>query len=151
MTHWQGFRRRALAALDRMTRVAVAFALSSAMLVTSPAFPVLGTTVAAKDAQRFEKVVDGAKATVIRSASLGKAVLIADNMPAAPEGKDFQLWLQQGDHMVSAGLMPHGHADTVTVLLDGDAATATAAGITLEPAGGSQEPTTAPVALFAFS
>ena len=108
--------------------------------------------LAAKDAQRYEKVIGGAKATIVRSASLGKAVIIADHMPAAPAGKDFQLWLDQPNRgMVSAGLMPHGSADTVTVLLDGDAATATGAGITVEPAGGSTSPTTAPIALFSFS
>jgi anti-sigma-K factor RskA len=106
----------------------------------------------AKDAQRYEKVIGGAKATIVRSASLGKAVIIADHMPAAPDGKDFQLWLDQPNRgMVSAGVMPHGSADTVTVLLEGDAATATGAGITVEPAGGSPAPTSAPVALFSFS
>ena len=85
----------------------------------------------AKDAQRYEKVIGGAKATIVRSASLGKAVIIADHMPAAPDGKDFQLWFDQPNRgMVSAGVMPHGSADTVTVLLEGDAATATGAGIT---------------------
>jgi anti-sigma-K factor RskA len=108
--------------------------------------------LAAKDAQRYEKVIGGAKATIVRSASLGKAVIIADHMPAAPDGKDFQLWLDQPNKgMVSAGVMPHGAADTVTVLLSGDAATATGAGITMEPAGGSTSPTTAPVALFSFT
>ncbi|WP_457255053.1 anti-sigma factor [Pedococcus sp. P5_B7] len=108
--------------------------------------------LAASDAQRYEKVIGGAKATIVRSASLGKAVIIADHMPAAPDGKDFQLWLDQPNRgMVSAGLMPHGTADTVTILLDGDAATATGAGITVEPAGGSRAPTTAPVALFSFT
>ena len=106
----------------------------------------------AKDAQRYEKVIGGAKATIVRSASLGKAVIIADHMPAAPDGKDFQVWLDQPNRgMVSAGVMPHGSADTVTVLLSGDAATATGAGITMEPAGGSTAPTTEPLALFAFS
>jgi anti-sigma-K factor RskA len=106
----------------------------------------------AKDAQRYEKVIGGAKATIVRSASLGKAVIIADHMPAAPDGKDFQVWLDQPDRgMVSAGVMPHGSADTVTVLLEGDAASATGAGITMEPAGGSPKPTGEPLALFAFS
>jgi anti-sigma-K factor RskA len=119
-----------------------------------PDRPVSATeqVLEAKDAQRFEKVIGGAKATIVRSASLGKAVIIADHMPAAPDGKDFQLWLDQPHRgMVSAGVMPHGSADTVTVLLDGDAATATGAGITVEPAGGSTSPTTQPLALFSFS
>ena len=115
--------------------------------------PVTATQVLqAKDAQRFERTIGGAKATIVRSASLGTAVIVADNMPAAPDGKDFQVWLNQPNKgMVSAGLMPHGSAPTVTMVLSGDAATATAAGITVEPAGGSTSPTTAPVALFAFT
>jgi hypothetical protein len=119
---------------------------------SSPRVSATEQVLAAKDAQRYEKVIGGAKATIVRSASLGKAVIIADHMPAAPDGKDFQLWLDQPNRgMVSAGVMPHGSADTVTVLLSGDAATATGAGITMEPAGGSPSPTTAPVALFAFT
>ncbi|WP_406832534.1 anti-sigma factor [Pedococcus sp. KACC 23699] len=106
----------------------------------------------ASDAQRVVQTVDGAKVTIVRSPSLGKAVIIADNMPAAPTGKDFQVWFNQPNKgMVSAGVMPHGTAPTVSVMLDGDASTALAAGITLEPAGGSKSPTTAPLALFAFS
>lgn len=106
----------------------------------------------AKDAQRIERTIGGARATIVRSASLGTAVIVADNMPAAPDGKDFQLWLNQPNKgMVSAGIMPHGSAPTVTMVLGGDASTATAAGITVEPAGGSPAPTSAPLALFAFS
>ena len=88
----------------------------------------------------------------MRSASLGKAVIIADNMPAAPLGKDYQIWLDiPGKGMVSAGVMPHDAKPTVTMPLDGDAAVATGAGITMEPTGGSPAPTTEPIALFAFS
>jgi anti-sigma-K factor RskA len=108
--------------------------------------------VQAQDAQRFEKSIDGARATIVRSPSARKAVIIADNMPAAPEGRDFQLWLQQPDgSMVSAGMMPHEHGPTVSMVLEGDAATAVGAGITMEPSGGSPQPTSDPIALFEFS
>ena len=50
--------------------------------------------------------------------------------------------------MASAGVMPV-KADQ-TVLLEGDAATAQAAGITVEPEGGSEHPTSEPIALFDF-
>ncbi len=43
-----------------------------------------------------------------------------------------------------------GDGDQV-VVLDGDASQAQGAGITVEPAGGSPQPTTEPVALFAFA
>jgi anti-sigma-K factor RskA len=91
----------------------------------------------------------GASATVTHSDSLGKAVIVTQKMPPPPEGKVYQLWLDQpGKGMVSAGLMPV-KADQ-EVLLAGDAATATGAGITVEPEGGSTSPTSAPIALFDF-
>jgi anti-sigma-K factor RskA len=106
----------------------------------------------AGDAQRFTKTVGGARATIVRSVSLAKAVIIADNMPAAPAGKDYQLWLDlPGRGMVSAGVMPHDAKPTITIPLEGDAAQATGAGITVEPAGGSSKPTTAPIVLYSFS
>jgi hypothetical protein len=50
--------------------------------------------------------------------------------------------------MVPAAVMPV--KEDQTVLLEGDAATATGAGITVEPEGGSPEPTSQPIALFDF-
>lgn len=107
--------------------------------------------IQAPDAQRFEHAVaTGGSATVVRSKSLGKAVLVTNNLAAAPTGKVYQLWLQAaGGNFVSAGLLPTG-ADQ-TVVLDGDAATAVGAGISVEPAGGSTQPTTPPVALIGFA
>ncbi|QGN58769.1 anti-sigma factor domain-containing protein [Nostocoides sp. HKS02] len=106
----------------------------------------------ADDAQRLQKTIGSARATIVRSVSLGKAVIIADNMPAAPLGKDYQLWLEfPGKGMVSAGLMPHDARPTLTMPLEGDASKAIAAGITVEPTGGSPAPTSAPIALFSFS
>lgn len=99
------------------------------------------TTVAAE-------LPGGARARVVRSVTEAKAVLIASNMAAAPDGKVYELWLQVDDVMVPAGLMPD--KSDQTIVLDGDASTATAAGITVEPDGGSEEPTSAPIALFDF-
>jgi len=91
----------------------------------------------------------GAKATLVHSDSVGRAVLVTEKMPPPPAGKVYQLWLDQpGQGMVSAGLMPV--REDQRVLLSGDAATATAAGITVEPEGGSAEPTSDPIALFDF-
>ena len=105
----------------------------------------------ANDAQRVETTVEGARATVVRSESVGRAVLVASDMPAPPPGKDYQMWLDlPGRGMVSAGLLPHGSSATLTYVLQGDASRATAAGMTIEPAGGSTAPTTTPLALFSF-
>lgn len=105
----------------------------------------------APDAQRVAaRFPGGARATLVRSVALGRAVLVTRDMPPAPGGKVYELWLQdRAGTMKPAGLMPPGSDETV--VLDGNAASATAAGITVEPAGGSARPTTAPIALFDFS
>lgn len=107
---------------------------------------VLKADDAAQETLRFP---GGASATLVRSDSQGQAVLVTEDMPAAPAGKVYQLWFDvPGKGMVSAGLMPP-KADQA-VLLEGNADTATGVGITVEPAGGSAAPTSDPIALFDF-
>jgi hypothetical protein len=102
----------------------------------------------AEDAEEYVQRVDGAEVTVVRSPSLNAAVLTADGMPAPPEGKVYELWLAHEDQgMVPAGLMS---GEDHQVMFEGDPATALGAGITLEPEGGSEEPTSAPMVSFTF-
>ena len=120
-------------------------------VTSDPTRAIADRVLAAGDATRTAKrFPDGATATIVRSASLHKAVLITSKMPSAPNGKVYQLWLQDPTgHMASAGVMPPG-GDQV-VVLDGDASKATGAGITVEPTGGSGQPTSDPIALFSFA
>jgi hypothetical protein len=91
----------------------------------------------------------GAEVTLIRSVSVGKAVVETNNMPSPPAGKVYELWLQNpAGRMVRAGEMPI--AADQTFVLDGDAAAAVGAGITVEPEGGSDQPTSKPIALIDF-
>ncbi|MFJ4906481.1 anti-sigma factor domain-containing protein [Streptomyces sp. NPDC093249] len=85
----------------------------------------------------------GALATVVTSAHQNRAVFTASGLSAPAPGRTYQLWLQQDGTMRPAGLI---HQDG-TVALTGDPADATALGLTLEPAGGSPQPTTAPLLL----
>ncbi|TWG98132.1 anti-sigma-K factor RskA [Nocardioides sp. J9] len=106
--------------------------------------------LAAEDATRVQQEFpDGSRATVVLSRSEGRAVIVTEDMAPAPEGKVYEIWLQtpQGS-MIPAGLMPDD-PDT-TLLLDGDASEATAVGITVEPDGGSPEPTSEPIAVLAL-
>ena len=102
----------------------------------------------APDAEEvFLDLGDAGRATVTRSKSQDKAVITTEDMVAAPDGKDYELWFMSPEEtFVSAGLMPD-LADQ-TVVLDGSAAEALAVGITVEPDGGSEKPTTEPIALF---
>ncbi len=87
----------------------------------------------ADDAEsRTEKLAGGGTATVVRSASLKQAVIVTEDMPAAPSLHTYELWLQRGDTMIPAGQIAGG---TNTVLLQGDATAADGVGITIELAG----------------
>ena len=75
---------------------------------------------AAADAESWtERFADGSSVTITRSASLNGAVVQTHDMAPAGADKDYQLWLQHDDEMVSAGLMPPGPDNTV--VLEGDA------------------------------
>ncbi|WP_232677348.1 anti-sigma factor domain-containing protein [Nocardioides sp. R-C-SC26] len=87
------------------------------------------------DAERVSHSLgDGAEVTVVRSRQHNRAVVITDNLPAAPEGHAYELWLQRGGLMIPAGQIAGGTTSS-TVLLDGAANKSTAVGITIELAG----------------
>ncbi|MGW0694458.1 anti-sigma factor [Streptomyces sp. NPDC002738] len=91
----------------------------------------------------------GAKGTVVVSQSENRAVFVTSGMAPPPSGKVYQLWFDDGGTMRSAGLMNRA-ATSNTVLLDGPVDGASGIGVTVEPAGGSAQPTSAPLALLTF-
>ncbi|WP_337006966.1 MULTISPECIES: anti-sigma factor [unclassified Microbacterium] len=101
---------------------------------------------AAGDAQQSTVALDGGTATAHWSASVGKAVLVADGIPAPGEGQTYELWFVRGDAPVSAGVFDVNDGDA-TALLDGDMQAGDAIAVTVEQAGGSPtgQPTTDPV------
>ncbi|WP_127479454.1 anti-sigma factor [Nocardioides pantholopis] len=103
----------------------------------------------APDAQAWsQEFPDGSVATLIRSTSLNQAVVVTEDMADPAEGRVYELWLQHDERMVPAGLMPKGPNNVVE--LEGDPASADGFGITIEPAGGSPAPTTAPLTVIEF-
>ncbi|MGZ9929535.1 anti-sigma factor [Streptomyces sp. NC-S4] len=111
----------------------------------------VGSVLAAADARvATAPLRGGAVGTVVVSASRNQAVFAASGLPAPSGGKVYQLWYDDGGgKMRSAGLMDTGTPATAT-LLDGPVNAASGMGVTVEPAGGSPQPTSAPVALLAF-
>lgn len=79
----------------------------------------------------------GARLEVARSAEGDEAVLRASNLPEAPPGKVYQLWLDVDGDMVDAGFLDDPETPAV---LHGDIAEATSANITIEDAEGADEP-----------
>lgn len=84
--------------------------------------------------------------TVVYFAAEKKALIITDGLAQLDAGKQtYQMWAIRGDRMESVGLMQadgHGHAAAVVSF---DAARSGAIAVTIEPAGGSVQPTTAPI------
>ncbi|MCH1883430.1 anti-sigma factor [Agrococcus sp. ARC_14] len=138
----------------RPLRIVTAVAASAALLAGGIAIgtqlggasqqEALGAVVAAGDAQRSEVELEGgATATVIWSAERAQSVLLFDGLEAAPHGHDYQAWYidEAGPH--SAGIFQTGGGSTA-VLLEGQMDAGVAVGVTVEPEGGSEAPTTEP-------
>lgn len=107
----------------------------------------IAAVLAAPDARtRAAELGDGATGAVVVSRELDKAVFVVSGMTPPPGGKVYQLWFDDAGSMRSAGLMDPGRSDQA-VLLRGAVDGASGMGITVEPRGGSREPTSEPVAL----
>ncbi|MFD3974961.1 anti-sigma factor domain-containing protein [Streptomyces cyaneofuscatus] len=110
----------------------------------------LAQVLSAPDAKTSSaELTGGARGTVVVSQQENRAVFLASGMERPPSGKVYQLWFNDEGTMRSAGLMDPSASDDA-VLLDGPVDRATGMGITVEPAGGSAEPTSDPVALMEF-
>ncbi len=82
----------------------------------------------------------GGRGTVVTSAEQGQSVFVADDLPERPESQTYQLWLIGPAGAASAGLVEPAGGD-VTRLLDTPAGEVTTIGLSVEPAGGSPQPT----------
>jgi anti-sigma-K factor RskA len=83
---------------------------------------------------------------VVVSPSLGSAVFIADEVAGVPDGRTYQLWLIGADgSATSAGTFTPGSNGRAAVVLSGSLADTAAVGVTVEPDGGSTQPTSEPV------
>lgn len=147
---WHRVRHRPLMAAAAILLITAAAAL--ALTVATSNSPADRTGVAAvleaDDANRIEEDLDGFTAAVVTSRARNEAVLVSDDMPPAPAGKSYQLWYERpGIGMQSAGIMPRT-TDGHEVLLEGSLDDATAVGVTLEPEGGSPDPTSEPIVVF---
>jgi anti-sigma-K factor RskA len=89
--------------------------------------------------------VSGAGGTVVLSRRQDELLLITSGMRRAPTDRSYQLWLITSDDPQSAGLLhtaPDGHLQPIVT---GAVDDADRISVTLEPAGGSDHPTGAPV------
>ncbi|MEU9735989.1 anti-sigma factor [Streptomyces sp. NPDC048002] len=89
----------------------------------------------------------GTTAAVVVSRSSDRAAFLAADLPDLDGGQVYELWYAApSGSLRPAGLMP-GSGDRTARTLAGPLGEAVAVGITVEPAGGSEQPTTEPLGI----
>lgn len=97
---------------------------------------------AADDYQRQTvDAVGGGSATLVWSAALQRSALLVDGLKGLPAGSTYELWYIDGDGATPAGTFDGSHS----VVLAGQMDAGDTVGVTVEPAGGSDSPTTDPI------
>jgi anti-sigma-K factor RskA len=101
---------------------------------------------AADDYQRESvDISGGGTATLVWSVSLQRSALIVDGLKGLPAGSTYELWYIDAAGATPAGTFDVGDDGKRTVVLAGDMGAGDRIGVTIEPAGGSDIPSTDPI------
>ncbi|MFB9072434.1 anti-sigma factor domain-containing protein [Citricoccus parietis] len=140
---------------------AAAAAVAVAVVVSQPWAPTGGVTegdqltaieqiLQVDGAERLESPVTGGGEVEVARAPSGETVLAARGLPAPAEGRDYQMWTIQGEAAPQpAGLLEV--QDGLALVRMQDVPADAALAVTVEPAGGSEAPTTDPIVVLASS
>lgn len=102
---------------------------------------------AAPDLQRASAdVANGSTATLIWSGELDRSAVVFDELDTLPSDLVYQAWyIDDAGTATPAGTFESDGEDTTFRVLDGALSSGNTVGVTVEPAGGSEEPTTEPI------
>ncbi|MGB5951673.1 MAG: anti-sigma factor [Ornithinimicrobium sp.] len=139
-------RRRPLAALWGLAAAGVIAVGGFAVWQNGDLSPV-EQVVQAEDAQRVEATYEGETLAVVSSADLDQSVLLSDDLPALSEGEVYQAWWVDADGVITSAGVIDGEADpdAVEMPLEGQPDQPAALALSVEPTGGSEQPTTDPL------
>lgn len=102
----------------------------------------------ASDVTATTTTLDQGKGTLLYSKSQHKVMLIAHGMPALPAGKTYQLWMLPSEgNPVSGGIFEPDKTGNAQLAASGNLDSVGKMGISVEPAGGSAQPTAGAVKL----
>lgn len=88
----------------------------------------------------------GGRGAVVVAASEGTAVFVGSHLGAPPSGHTYELWYLTGSGAaIPAGTFQPAADGRVTAVLAGSVGDAAKVAMTVEPAGGSNQPTTTPL------
>jgi len=99
---------------------------------------------AASDSQRRSVELADGTATLVWSDDLSASALIVDGLDPLPSDKDYELWYIGESGIRSAGILAADGSRTWRVL-EGSMEAGDIVGVTVEPRGGSEQPTTDPI------
>ncbi len=112
---------------------------------TATALAEMEDLLTAPDATTVTVSEGGSEVRLVVSESRGQAMLVAAGMDPAPHEHTYEAWLIDDEGPAPAGLFDADEHGRVAMLMEGDFSGAQAVGVTIEPEGGSPEPTTDPV------
>jgi hypothetical protein len=92
----------------------------------------------------------GGIATVVFSRAENTVVVTTSGLPPLPSAEVYQLWLIGPPRTRSAGLLPPASAGRTAPVLDSELRPGDRVGMTVEPAGGTSQPTTKPILLMSL-
>lgn len=113
---------------------------------------VIDSVLTAPDATITVKVIGDARASLLASKASRKAVLVATGLPVPANGQVYALWrIDDSGRAASAGTHVPGNGGELAVPIEGSLAGTKVVAMTIEPAGGSEQPTSAPLAAFTLA
>jgi anti-sigma-K factor RskA len=106
----------------------------------------IAAVLSAPDARTTtQATTDGGTATVVVSQAEQKIIFTTAGLPPLPASKVYELWLIGPPRIREAGLIPAPSAGKTPPLLASGLAAGDKVGVTIEPAGGTSQPTTTPI------
>ncbi|WP_433473170.1 anti-sigma factor [Spirillospora sp. CA-142024] len=135
------------AAACLVTAASVGVAINERQRVerSEAAYQDVASVLSAPDARSATgRAAGGGTVTIVASASRGRVVVASAGLRTLPSSQAYQLWLIDAAGPRSAGLLP---ADRSRPVVAGTWRPSDKLGVTVEPAGGSAQPTTTPLVL----
>lgn len=124
-------------------------AMASAQESAEAERAMLSTILASEDAAHLTvPSEDGGALQLMYSRQEQAMIVQAAGLPPLPQGEAYQLWMIGDAGIASAGVLED---PTAAVTLEGEIPEGVAVGMTIEPAGGSDQPTMDPIALGVLS
>ncbi|MGH3410405.1 MAG: anti-sigma factor, partial [Streptosporangiaceae bacterium] len=106
----------------------------------------IAAVLAAPDARMMTgRVSTGGSATVVMSHRASALVFTAADLRSLPGARTYQLWLMGPSGSRSIGVLPAARGGMAGPMIISGLAPGDAVGLTVEPAGGSPRPTSAPI------